>query len=302
MAYKPRKEKDELLILRSLNARMSLSVEEKKTLYRLEKGYEGEVMFDLLTEQLPEGKLILNDLLLEVNGTKFQIDATIIVQWKIYIFEVKNFEGDYDYEGGNFQTHTENEINNPLDQLKRCESLFRQLLQKLGIKIPIEGKVIFINPEFALYQAPKNQPYILPTQLNRFMKKLIPSSSKLNNVHFKLAEKLVSLHQIESPYSRVRKYKYDELQKGILCKSGCSFMEFNDGKGEMACNHCGEHEKVDAAVFRSAEELKLLFPELKITTNVVYDWCKVVGSKKTIKRILDKNYKLMGHHRWSYYE
>jgi hypothetical protein len=110
MAYKSRKEKDELIILRSLNARLLLSEEEKKTLYRLEKGYEGEVMFDLLTEQLPDEKLILNDLLLEVNGTKFQIDTTLITQDKIYLFEVKNFEGDYDYNNGNFESHYGNEI------------------------------------------------------------------------------------------------------------------------------------------------------------------------------------------------
>ena len=38
MAYKPRKEKDELLILRSLNARMSLSVEEKRPCTDWKKG------------------------------------------------------------------------------------------------------------------------------------------------------------------------------------------------------------------------------------------------------------------------
>lgn len=47
MPYKSRNEKDELKILRFLNARMNLSEAEKKRLYRLEKGYEGEVMFDL---------------------------------------------------------------------------------------------------------------------------------------------------------------------------------------------------------------------------------------------------------------
>jgi hypothetical protein len=302
MSYKARIVKEELKILRFLNARMSISETEKKNLYRLEKGYEGEVMFDSLTEQLPDEKLILNDLLLVVNGTKFQIDSTIIVQSKIHLFEVKNFEGDYEYEGGHFQTHSENEISNPFDQLKRCESLFRQLLQKLGIKIPVEGKVIFINPEFTLYQAPKNQPYVLSTQLNRFMKKLIPTSSKLNSRHEKLAEELVSRHQIESPYARLRKYKYEELRKGVLCPSYDSFMESDDGK-ELVCKLCGAHEKVEAAVLRSVEELRLLFPDLKITTKTVQEWCQGSSiSNKVIKRILDNNYKVVGSNRWIYYE
>jgi hypothetical protein len=239
-------------------------------------------------------------LLLEVNGTKFQIDTTIIVQDNIHLFEVKNYEADYDYNNGNFESHS-NEIRNPLDQLKRCSSLFRQLLQKMGYKIPIEGQVIFINPEFTLYQAPKNQPYILSTQLNRFMNNLIPTPSRINSRHEKLAAQLVSLHQIESPYGRLRKYEYEQLLKGILCPF-CYSLMVNLGEKNLACPHCGMHETVESAVLRSVEELKLLFPGMKITTNIVYEWCKVINSRKTIKRILDKHYNLMGHNRWSYFE
>src|SRR4051812_33780847 len=118
MAYKPRIEKDELKILRSLNARMDLTEKDKKHYYKLKKGYEGEVMFDLLTEKLPEERLILNDLLLETNNTKFQIDTAMIVQEKIHLFEVKNFEADYEYDSGKFQTISGKEYSNPFDQLK----------------------------------------------------------------------------------------------------------------------------------------------------------------------------------------
>jgi hypothetical protein len=153
MAYKPRIEKDEIKIFRSLNARMDLTEKERKYYFKLVKGFEGEVMFDLLTEQLPEERLILNDLLLEANNTKFQIDTTMIIQEKIHIFEVKNFEGDYDYNSDEFYIFGKI-ISNPLDQLKRGESLFLQLLQNLGYKIPIEAWIIFINPEFTLISRP----------------------------------------------------------------------------------------------------------------------------------------------------
>jgi hypothetical protein len=301
MPYKERFEKDELKILRFLNTRMSLSEGEKKHLYRLEKGYEGEVMFDLLTEKLPEGKLILNDLLLEVNGTKFQVDTTLIVQDRIHLFEVKNYDGDYTYQNGNFETSSNYEISNPFDQVKRCESLFRQLLQKLGYKIPVEGQVIFINPEFALYQAPKNQPYVLSTQLYRFMKKIIPTPSRLNSRHENLAAQLVSLHQIESPYGRIPKYEYDQLRKGSTCSHCHSFSVLVNGK-ELVCSKCGTHERLETAVLRSVDELKLLFPDKKITTKIVQEWCNLNLSKKVIRKILDNNYKVEGSNRWIYYE
>ena len=144
----------------------------QKYYFNLEKGFAGEVQFDLLTEELQCDCLILNDLLLEVNKTKFQIDTAIIFQETIYLSEVKNYEGDFYYESDIFYTFSGKEKKDPLDQLNRGKSLFRQLLQSLGYHLTIDGSVVFVNPEFFLYQAPKNLPFIFPTQLNRFMKKL----------------------------------------------------------------------------------------------------------------------------------
>jgi len=238
---------------------------------------------------------------MEVNRTKFQIDATMIVQEKIHLFEVKNFEGDYEYSPEKFITWNGKEISNPLDQLKRSESLFSQLLQSLGFRISIESHVIFINPEFTLFQAPKNLPFVYPTQLNRFMRNLSLKPSKVNDRHKKLAEQLVSLHQIESPYQRLLPYEYGNLQKRLFCVLCQSPLVFLD-KHELVCSQCGKHENLESAVVRSAEEIRLLFPDRKITTIDVHEWCGSIVSKKIIRRILDENYRIMGHNRWVYYE
>jgi hypothetical protein len=300
MAYKPRKGREEITILRSLNTRMNLPEEDKWNYLNLKKGFEGEVMFDSLTEKLQSGCYILNDLLLELNHSKFQID-TLIIQETLYLFDVKNFEGDHYYEKGDFISKTGKLMKNPLDQLNRCETLLRQLLQKYGFKLPVNSLVVFINPEFTLYQAPKYEPIIYPTQLNTLMKKLNMWTGKLNGQHKKLADLLVSMHQIESPHLRLPPYEYDGLRKGIICSSCQSFLVSVNGR-KIACNNCGCEENVDSAVLRSVKELKLLFPDRKITTNWVYEWCGVIGSKDVIRRILNKYYKSVGFGRWLYYE
>jgi hypothetical protein len=71
---------------------------------------------------------------------------------------------------------------------------------------------------------------------------------------------------------------------------------------KIVCGDCGCEEVVENAVMRNVEELKLLFPELKITTNVVYDWSKSIGSKKMIGRILSQNFRAIGYGKWVYYE
>lgn len=300
MIIKPRFESDELKILGFLNVRVGLPLEIKQNYANLKKGFEGEVMFDCLTAELQCDCLILNDLLLKNNNSIFQIDSLVIAD-KLYLFEVKNFEGDYYYELDNFYSMSKKDLKNPLHQVNRSEMLLRQLLQKHGFKIPIEAWVIFINPEFTLYQSPKNKPILYPTQINRFMKNLDTVSVKLNGMHKRLAEQLVLLNQKDDPYPRLPSYDYDALKKGMTCAICDSFSIFIEGR-KCSCTECGHVENVEAAVLRSVREFKLLFPDKKITTNEIFEWCRVVESKKTIRTILSKNFKIVGSGQWAYYE
>ncbi|WP_102274803.1 nuclease-related domain-containing protein [Cytobacillus massiliigabonensis] len=301
MIYKPRMESIELLILKALDSRICLSSKVKQLYFNLKKGYEGEILFDSLTEQLQCECLILNDLLLKQNNTLFQIDSLIIMSDTIYLFEVKNYEGNYYYESDKLYKIPKSEINNPLIQLIRSESLLRQFLHSLGITIPIHSSIVYINPEFTLYQTPLDKPFILPTQVNSFLKKLNKSSTKLNEKHNRMADKLILHHIQDPPFNQLPSYKYEEMHKGITCVNCTSITVSNMGK-ICICHKCGFEEAVEAAVMRSVEEYKLLFPEKKVTTNIIHEWCKVVKSKKRIRRILSENFKIMGVRQWTYYE
>jgi hypothetical protein len=68
------------------------------------------------------------------------------------------------------------------------------------------------------------------------------------------------------------------------------------------CDECGFEEKIESAVMRNVEEFRVLFPERKITTNGIQEWCQVVESKKMIARILKKNLMAMGYGQWSFYK
>lgn len=93
------------------------------------------------------------------------------------------------------------EISNPLNQIRRNETLFQQILQKHGLENKtITSSVVFINPEFTLYQAPLTLPFIFPTQIQRSLKRINHHSSKANKFQKQLAGKLTSLHINKSPF------------------------------------------------------------------------------------------------------
>ncbi|MDR6998241.1 nuclease-related domain-containing protein [Neobacillus niacini] len=301
MPFKARIESDDLKRFKILKERTELTSYEKRYLQSLIKGFEGEVQFDLLVDQLQSKPLILNDLFLEVGNTKFQIDSSLIFQETLHFFEVKNFEGDYIYDHENFHSVSGNPIQNPLDQLKRSKVLLRQLLKKLGYNLPIEGHVIFINPEFLLYKAPSELPFIFSSQINRFMKKLDTKSSKINQWHMTIASQLAALHLDKLSLIKLPSYQHAPLKVGPICKVCNSFSVSPQGHS-LFCHDCGCSETAESAVLRYVEELKLLFPLRKITTNEVFYWCGGVISKKRICKILGKYLQIQGVHQWTFFE
>ncbi|MEH7009622.1 nuclease-related domain-containing protein [Neobacillus niacini] len=290
MIIQQRPEPLEIQIFRVLFVRLELS-ENKFTIN--EKGYEGELRSDKWLEGLTDHWHVLHGLLLEYNGSRFQIDTLIIAHEKIYILDVKNYEGDYYLEGDKWYTKTNPNLKNPLHQLIRCETLLRKLLLELGYNYPIESYLIFNNPEFHLYLTTFNPPIVFPAQLNRFLKKLNSRLIKLNSKHHKLAQQLASLHIVESPFSRLPPYTFEQLIMGILCPDCRRFFQ-EVCKDIFICGHCGCKEGVDAAVLRNVKEYRMLFPDRKITTKDIYEWCGCMLSKKVIRRILLKNFKLKG--------
>ncbi|MEQ6377398.1 nuclease-related domain-containing protein [Bacillaceae bacterium S4-13-56] len=301
MLLKERTESDELKTLRSLNTRMDLSDKDKVHYYSLEKGYAGELLFDKHLESLQEDCYIISDLLLELHGSYFQIDSLVISQGILHLFDTKNFQGDFCLDSDKLYSLTTNrEYKNPVDQLKRCESLTRQLLQSLKQHYSIQAEIVFVNPEFTLYQAPMNLPIIFPTQINRLINDLNSKPSVLGEKDKKLANQLISLHQTKNPFAKISTYTYDQLQKGVTCGECRSFLvKIKDRK--CMCEKCGYEEFVSEAVIRSVNEIKLLFPNKKITNNLVYDWCKIVPHRR-VGQILGRHYKVNGVRQWAYYE
>ncbi|MBT2702431.1 nuclease-related domain-containing protein [Bacillus sp. ISL-35] len=134
MLLKKRSESKELVVMRYLNTRMELTAGDKFHYANLEKGYRGELEFDVLTEQLSEERYIIDDLLLQVNNSYFQIDKVIISGGLIHLLDVKYHEGDFYLESDKFYSlKSGKEYRNPVIQLKRSETLFRQLLQNLKL-------------------------------------------------------------------------------------------------------------------------------------------------------------------------
>ncbi|WP_251636879.1 nuclease-related domain-containing protein [Sporosarcina sp. NCCP-2716] len=284
-----------------LDSRMAIPEAESRRFQNLKKGIEGEKRFDSLTETIQNGVLLLRDLCLEYQHSIFQIDTLMISEKKIYLFEVKNYEGEYVFENGEFRVLASGqEILNPLHQLNRSVTLLRSLLNSLGFQIPIQGYLAFVNDQFTLYQAPAEGLILLPSQLKRFMAHIDRTPSILDSRHGKIAERLRERHLPNPPNERLPKYEYIQLRKGILCRDCRSFME-RKGAQLVTCATCETAESAEHSVLRSVGEFVRLFPDKRITTGLIQDWCRIIDSRKSIRRVLSRHYKASGGRRYRYY-
>lgn len=299
----PRSESPELLIHRYLSSRNGLTEKEKQYHLYLEKGFEGEKQFDALADTFLKDMLFMNDLLLEQNNSHFQMDSLGFSKEGLHLFDIKNFEGEFYMEGDTWKkTTTGIEIKNPYHQLERCTALLRKFLLERKYNISIKSYLIFINPHFTLYQAPQIPNIILPTQLDGFIEKLQMDTANPGTRYNKLIETILSEKLTHYPNSTIPKYEYSELSKGVICKEcGSAMMPLIDRRGKLVCCECSKMESIESIVLRSVDELQVLFPEKKITTMGLYDWCNGSMGDKTIQRQLLKHFTRRSRGKFSYY-
>ncbi|MGF2618095.1 NERD domain-containing protein [Rossellomorea vietnamensis] len=300
MLIKDREPSQELVMLRGLKPRLHFTNEEKNYLDYKEKGFQGELAFDKLTEPLREKMVFLNDVTLKQNNNECQIDSMAIASNKLHTFEVKNFEGDYIIKENKWFSPNNIIVKNPLLQVQRTDALLTQLLRDKGFRHTVESHLIFVNPEFHLYDIPSSLPIVYPTQLNRFMEKLNNEPVKITPSDMKLAQTLLSLHINESTYSNLPHYDYQTLQKGIACPR-CLKLYSPPKYTSFYCESCHLQERTEQAVLRSMAEFQLLFPSEKLTTNRLFDWCGVFKDKRTIRKVLQGNCQQQGHGVSSYF-
>lgn len=146
---------------------MILPNEEKHHLANIQKGFAGESRVnDIIMEALNIEGFILNDLLFKNKGSTFQIDSFLITGGGKYLLEIKNYEGNFQFDNRKFLTYSGEELSNPLSKLSLTNTKMKQLLKSWKIQTSFVAKVIFVNPQGMIYNAPADPSIIYPPQLN----------------------------------------------------------------------------------------------------------------------------------------
>lgn len=61
-------------------------------------------------------------------------------------------------------------------------------------------------------------------------------------------------------------------------------------QSQVLCEDCNYSEKLELTLLRNIEDFSLLFPERKVNTSDILQWCGGIVNKKTIQRVLTKHF------------
>lgn len=287
-------------ILESLNCRMNLSFNEKLQYKNQIKGFEGEKQFDHYMKDSLINGLVINDLILNTQDTQYQIDSLLITADHIYLYEVKNYSGSYHYKEGSLFSKSGHILQSHLAQADRKKAYLYNLLLKYGYQTAISSYVIYINPNFYVYSLPPDPAIIFAGQLPDHFTQFGGKTPVANDRNIAIAEKLVNLHDSKYRPSNLPEYEFDQLEKGILCPECFSF-DYTASRQLRTCSQCGHQEKTTEAIHRSIEEFRLLFPDSRLTKQLIYRWCGSTWSKSRIQEVLSNNYHTRFAGRGTYY-
>ncbi|MEO4053944.1 nuclease-related domain-containing protein [Solibacillus sp. CAU 1738] len=266
----------ELLLLESLERRDS-NEEIIDLLRRTKSGLAGERRVDTeLNMCLENDYIVLRDLVLHYQTQSFQMDCLLLSPHFAFVIEVKNMTGRIEYsseqhqfirirQDGTFDCFT-----NPIDQVRRHQTLIEQLFRKWNITLPVESAVIFASRNVILPSIQDGQMYHV-TGLSYESKKLYEKhrSSYISNKQLlQLGQMLLKLHT-----PRIKKVSFNRarLRKGVLC-SRCkwqSVMRYE--RGSWRCR-CGVSDNTQLRI--ALHDYRLLWNE-KISNSEFREFTKI---------------------------
>lgn len=302
MMLKKRLKPSVLRKLEALNRRIVPHLYDKKRsieqdLANRYKGFIGEKIVDrYLMTNLPRQHIILPDIYLKMEESRFQIDTIVVTQYAIYLLEIKNFTGTIYFNTSTNQfSRIENNIEqgykDPLTQVELQQIKLMQWLELYGFHdIPIYHFVVIASPSTILkIDGPPTEKI---THKDRLLFKISSIEQQLINMK---SPQIPAMDIIQHIQNSNQEYYFDvlheyeltprQIMSGIHCPK-CEKSPMNRIYGYWKCAYC-KHQSKNAHI-SSLEEFTLIY-NIPLTNKMCRQFLHI-QSHSLANRLLQKAY------------
>lgn len=295
-----RKAPKELLYWNALDLRSNLSSNERYILRTLQKGYEGECLYDKIFDEIGhENTYILRDIYLSAGKAAAQYDSIIISGNRVVVNEVKNISGDYRFENNNWYKNGRELSDNAFAQLSRAKGRLKKLRNECRLNFEVEGNLIFPNDDFRL--TTENQYVLKETVLRNHMRKYFRQfkDERLSANAMNIAE-IIQENAVENPYFNESADIF-KIRRGLYCGQ-CKTFDLYKGRFQMSCNRCGSVESNETHLLRAMGDFEILFSGVPMTRSALLYFIDFQISRTAVYKVLKKHCDITGQGRNTAYK
>ncbi|WP_462421768.1 nuclease-related domain-containing protein [Salinicoccus sp. Marseille-QA3877] len=286
--------------LETLSIRAQLTEVESKRLNRLQKGFEGEQLYDIIFEEAGhDGINIFRDIWIKADKSLVQIDSLIVSDDKVIINEIKNYSGQYTYENNVWHVGNIQISDDPIIQVKRASSKLIKIFRENHINIVVDSKVIFPNPYFIISTNDDacTASVIKRDRIKIYMRTLNRLTSR------KDAREIIQLiesYRVPEPFYQIST-DFSRLKTGRYCMH-CNAYELDSHRGFTVCRNCHGRTSNKLHVLNAVQDFQILYHNEQVTTAVIQKILKNEISRSTVQRNLRTYCTPVNHGRSRAYE
>lgn len=293
--------------LRELDKREALKGQDelKQEFVRLETGVLGEqAVLDYLEKFGNENWIILKNVWLNHYG-QFEIDILLITLTGIYIFEVKNYAGKFEYKDNQCFINGEPTGNNIIAQGQRAVTKLEKILKESSFYPKVRGAIVFTGEHCTIdiQDEVSGVDVFMSNELRNYIWKITQDDYNYYgepiNVDrlLRIISKAESTNQFKS--SEIPPEIISNTKKGIRC-SKCGKFGLEVGRKYISCK-CGMHENRDEAIVRTICEYGVLHYQEDLTTTELTDFFGGEVARNSVLIRLDNHFDKIGNNRSTKY-
>lgn len=262
-----------------------------KQFTRNEAGREGESRFKSIFNQFGQKHWSFMQNVWLHYSTNFECDYLLITNHTVYVFEIKNYFGKFDYQNGQCSSRGVEIAYNPINQARNATLHLRNLLSP----VPVKGALVFIG-EHNQVEIAEDIDYIdilCRNDIYQYIQDIIIEENNSNHVvDSSQVLNCLESNSIENPY-QITPYSKEQIigaQTGISCVR-CNQFELAKIKSYFRCK-CGQFESIEEAIVRSTCEYGVLTFGHNFAVTEIHNFINKAVSRIYLIKVLNKHFKL----------
>ena len=280
-------------ILLTPHKRLSSKIRRDISLSEIGEQGENKVV-EILKEFGNKDWIYLENVWLDKGG-RYESDIIVITNAAMYVFEVKNYEGIFEFDNGDCKINNYDLADNCIAQANRAYKKMHSICSESFIKAKIHGALIFIGEYNTVeIKSPiSNIKVITRSGLKSYIQEMVEEERNFHErqVDVDTLMQQLNRYSISNPFifKPLSEEEFSDVRTGICCSRCHNFDLGINGNNYIMCM-CGLEEPRKEAIIRTICDYGVLTYDKNLESPKLIDFFNQQVSRSSLYQILEKHF------------